>query len=274
MFGYVSINPQALSQPEQQRFRALYCGLCRTLGDAYGDAGRLTLSNDMTFLALLLGAVYEPEETCRQERCALHPLKEHAAVTHAATAYAADMNILLAYYKCVDDARDDGALRGRAGRAALEKPFRQVRQRWPIQCGTVADSLERIAALERETSPDPDALTRQAGRMLGACFVWKNDVFAPSLRAMGDALGRFIYLMDAYEDYDRDEKRGRFNPLRGLPDFRARMEDILTLEMSRCVDAYDFLPVTQDDAIIRNVLYSGVWGRYARMQSQRKETQA
>ena len=63
MFGYVLVNPQTLEEGEKQRFRACYCGLCRALKARYGDAGRLTLSNDMTFLSMLLSALYEPEET-------------------------------------------------------------------------------------------------------------------------------------------------------------------------------------------------------------------
>ena len=68
------VNPQTLEEGEKQRFRACYCGLCRALKARYGDAGRLTLSNDMTFLSMLLSALYEPEETQGALRCPLHPL--------------------------------------------------------------------------------------------------------------------------------------------------------------------------------------------------------
>ena len=271
MFGYVSINPQALTEAEKRRFRAFYCGLCRVLREAYGDVGRLTLSNDMTFLTLLLSALYEPDEQAYDERCALHPVKPHHAVTHACTRYAADMNILLAYYKCLDDAADEKSLRGRAGQAALKKAFMRVRADWPVQCQTVQESLAALTALEKAESTDLDALTRQSGRMLGACFLWRQDAFAPYLREMGDALGRFIYLMDAYEDYDGDEKHRRFNPLRALhaqPDYEERMEEILTLEMSRCARAFECLPIQQDAGLSRNVLYSGVWGGYARLKEK------
>ncbi len=274
MFGYVSINPEALEEAEQKRFRAAYCGLCHALRERYGNAGRLTLSNDMTFLSLLLGALYEPEEQAAEERCALHPLRKHACVRHEATAYAADMNILLAYHKCLDDVADERSLRGKAGKAALEKAYAQVSARYPEQCRAVADSLASLSALERERSQELDALSRQSGRMLGACFVWKKDVFAPSLRAMGEALGRFVYLMDAYEDYDSDIRRGRFNPLRdmhGQADYEERMEEILTMEMAQCVKAFDYLPIEQDAGLIRNILYSGVWGKYAYLRRKRKE---
>ena len=277
MFGYVSVNPQALSEEQKRRFRGFYCGLCHVLRARYGDIGRLTLSHDMTFLSLLLAALYEPEETRCEARCALHPLKTHPAVFHEAADYAADMNILLAYYKCQDDAADEGSLRGKAGRSALKKPFAEVASRWPAQSEAVRDSLERLGALEKQGCTDLDALARLAGQMLGACFVWKQDAFAPYLRDMGAALGRFIYLMDAYEDYDADVKHGRFNPLtalHGLPDYAQRVQDILVLEMAQCTRAFDLLPIQQDLDLIKNVLYSGVWGRYAQLTEKRKDKQA
>lgn len=277
MFGYVSVNPQALDEAQKRRFRAFYCGLCHALHARYGSVGRLTLSNDMTFLSLVLCALYEPAETCHHERCVLHPAKKHTAVTHDGADYAADMNILLAYYKCLDDAADENSLRARAGGAALKKAYAQAAARWPRQSAAVAESLKEISRLEAEANPDLDALTRAAGRMLGACFVWKDDAFAPFLRDMGAALGRFIYLMDAYEDFDRDGKKGAFNPLRALhaqPDYEARMEEILTMEMAQCAQAFDCLPIEQDAGLIRNILYSGVWGRYAALLAKRKESQS
>jgi len=277
VFGYVNVNPQALSEAEKQRFRAFYCGLCHVLGQRCGEAGRLTLSNDMTFLSLLLCALYEPPEEALSERCALHPLKPHQAVLHPGAEFAADMNVLLAYYKCQDDVEDEGSLRGRAGRAALEKPRARAEKAWPRQAAAIRESLRALSALEAQKSDDLDALARLAGNMLGACFVWKQDVFAPALQRMGAALGRFIYLMDAYEDYDADVKRGRFNPLHGLhaqPDYEQRMEEIFTMEMAQCVAAFDYLPIEQDAPLICNVLYSGVWGRYARIQKKRKEAKA
>ena len=277
MFGYVSVNPKALSEEGRQRFRAAYCGLCRELKARYGDIGRLTLSHDMAFLSLLLAALYEPTETAYDERCVLHPLKPHHAVIHAGTQYAADMNILLAYYKCRDDAEDEGSLRGRAGQAALRKACALVEKEWPRQSETVRDSLRALADMEKRGCDDLDALARKAGDLLGACFVWRQDAFAGYLRDMGAALGRFIYLMDAYEDYGEDSRRGRFNPLRTLhelPDYEARMQEILTVEMAQCTRFFNLLPIEQDLELLENVLYSGVWGRYAQLAEKRKEKQA
>lgn len=275
MFGYISVNCKTLSDAEKTRFRAFYCGLCHVLKEKYGSTGRLTLSNDMTFLSMLLSSLYEPAETCYDERCALHPVKKHHAVASAAAEFAADMNILLAYYKCLDDVRDEDSVRGKVGEGMLKKAFAAVQARYPDKCEAVRKCLAEIARLEKEKTEDIDAVTRLSGQMLAETFAWKDDVFAPHLRNMGAALGRFIYLMDAYEDYDEDEKHGRFNPLRALhaqADYEERMQEILAMEMAQCVKAFDFLPLEQDEALLRNILYSGVWGKYALLQSKRKET--
>ena len=137
------------------------------------------------------------------------------------------------------------------------------------------DSLNALDEMEKQRCQDIDALCRPAGQMMGACFAWRQDGFAPALERMGAALGRFIYLMDAYEDYDQDVRAGRFNPLTALhqeQDYEARMADILNMEMAQCVEAFDYLPIEQDAALLRNILYSGVWSRYAYLQQNRKET--
>lgn len=275
MFGYIQVNCKTLSEEETQRFRACYCGLCHALHARFGNAGRLTLSNDMTFLALLLSSLYEPDETCYDEKCVLHPVKKHRAVISSATEYAADMNIILAYFKCLDDVQDEGRLRGRVGEHALKKAYRQVQSRYPERCEAIRQCLEKISALEKENSEDIDALANLSGQMLSETFVWRDDVFAQHLRGMGQALGRFVYLMDAYEDYDEDLKRGRYNPLKKLhdqPDYEACMQDILTMQMGKCVHELDYLPLEKDAQLLRNILYSGVWGKYALIQRKRKET--
>jgi len=275
MFGYIQVNCKTLSEAEKKRFRACYCGLCHVLHAKYGDAGRMTLSNDMTFLMLLLTSLYEPKETCYDERCVLHPFKKHSAVGSAAAEYAADMNILLAYFKCLDDVGDEASLKGKMGERLLRSAYGKVNARYPLRCERVKACLDQMTVLEKEDSEEIDALAHLSGEMLAETFVWKEDAFAPYLRRIAMALGGFVYLMDAYEDYDEDIKRGRYNPLKKLhaqSDYEARMQDILTMQMGKCVQALDCLPLEKDEPLLRNILYSGVWGKYALIQSKRKET--
>ena len=128
MFGYVTVDPKVLTPQQRARFQGCYCGLCRCLRREYGLKGQLTLSFDMTFLLLTLSSLYEPAETGGEERCAPHPRKKHAWVENEFTAYAADMNIALAYHKLMDDWADERNLLRRAG-AEAQARFQRAPER-------------------------------------------------------------------------------------------------------------------------------------------------
>lgn len=272
MFGYVSINRAALTEGEYLRFRSFYCGLCRVLRERYGFRGQVTLSYDMTFLVILLSALYELEETAGQTRCALHPRRKHDTVYNEAFEYAADMNVALSYHMCLDNWRDDGSLPHAAQARLLRKGYAQVESKYPGKCARIAGSLQALAKLEKEACPDIDAPARCSGDMIGTLFAWREDLWAPTLEAMGDAMGRFVYFMDAYEDLPGDLKKGRFNPLKALAereDYELLCKDALTMLMADCTREFETLPILQDAAILRNILYSGVWGKYALLQQKK-----
>lgn len=268
MFGYMAVSMPTLTSEDQARYRAHYCGLCRALGREYGQRGRLTLSNDMTFLAMLLSSLYEPKEEICSARCALHPVKKREYIQNSALQYAAAMNILLTYHKLKDDQADDHSALSGAGAGMLGRAYRRVQGQYPEKCAKVSACLDRIAALERQNSRDVDALCNLSGKMLGEIFAWKDDSWGPMLRAIGEGLGRFIYFMDAYEDYAADEKRKRFNPLidlHGQDDYEVFCLETLKMLIAEGVDAFELLPLEKDLSILRNVMYTGVWARYARM---------
>ena len=121
MFGYIIVNKQELKFREFDVYQSYYCGLCQSLKERFGRRGQLTLSYDMTFVALLLSALYdEPVEssTCK---CVAHPFEAHATSRSVFTDYAADMNLLLSYYKCLDDWTDEIA-QGLAGMVHIFNP--------------------------------------------------------------------------------------------------------------------------------------------------------
>ena len=107
MFGYIECNRAKLSQEELARYQSVYCGLCRNLKARYGDLERLSLTYDMTFAILFLSSLYEPEETVTRFRCSIHPLRMRTGVENQFTRYAADMTVALAYFKALDDWKDE-----------------------------------------------------------------------------------------------------------------------------------------------------------------------
>ena len=270
MFGYVTASLRELSKEQQRRYGAVYCGICRRIREQSGQLSRLGLSYDMAFLAVLLMSLYEPEEDSGKNSCALHPITRRDWLDNDYIRYAADMNVVLAYYNCLDDWQDDGKKSAKWMADAYEKHLPDIERRWPRQCQAVKSSIEALSALEKENCPNPDEPAGAFGQLMGELLVVREDLWADTLRKMGNALGRFIYLLDAELDYDKDQRKGKYNPFlaRGEEKDWARWEDYLVLTMGRCTAEFEKLPLVQDKALLDNILYSGVWVNY---RGKRKE---
>lgn len=266
MFGYVTASWKELSKQEQERYGAVYCGICRRIRSQSGQGARLGLSYDMAFLALLLMSLYEPEETGGKDPCILHPVTKREWVDNPYVRYAADMNVALAYYNCLDDWQDEHRTASRMMARMLQSKVPPVQERWPRQCQAIAQCIQRLNQLERENCPNPDEPAGAFGELMAQILTYQQDLWTPTLAQMGFALGRFIYLVDAAVDYDRDKRQKRYNPFlaMGMEKDWKRWEEYLVLAMGRCTENFERLPLVQDKGILDNILYSGVWLNYRR----------
>lgn len=262
MFGYIICNKKGLSTEEQERYQSVYCGLCRKLGERFGQMQRLSLNFDMTFLILFLSSLYEPQETVQDFRCGIHPGKKRKAAENRYTDYAADMTLLLTYYKCCDDWQDENNRLSHYYARKLEDHRRAVEARWPRQCALVKASIEELGSIESSGACTPDAATNCSGKMLSELFVYQEDFWSGSLRSFGYELGRFIYLMDASIDYKKDLKKKNFNPLFAMQKTPEEMKEPLTMAIGNATRQFEKLPLIQDEHLLRNILYGGVWQKY------------
>lgn len=270
MFGYLAPAQELLSEDEQRRCGAVYCGLCRCIKERYGQAARMALNYDMSFLVLLLGSLYEPEESGGENGCIIHPVKPRPWVRNRITEYAADMNMALAYLKCKDDWQDDGSIPALAGAGLLKSAYKSAASAYPRQCAAMEQSIRDLCGLE-SGGAGADAAADAFGALMGEVLVYKDDRWSGDLRRMGMALGRFIYIMDACMDLDSDTFHNRYNPFRryyGLAGNRRRFEDILKMTLGECLYYFDRLPLVQDAGILRNILCVGVWTQFNRKYKQ------
>lgn len=269
MFGYVSADLKELREEEKRRYNAVYCGVCRQIRGRAGQTARLSLSYDMTFLSLLLMSLYEPEETGGPSACMLHPIRKKPWLDNLYIRYSADMNVALAYYNCLDDWQDDHSLSAKLMANTLESHCADIEAQYPRQCGAIRDCIARLSRLEQENCPNPDEPANCFGTLMGELLVYHEDLWAPILREMGIALGRFIYLADAAQDYLRDKRRHKYNPYltAGIHD-PARWDQHLILAMGRCTASFEKLPLVQDKPLLDNILYSGVWTNFRRKRKE------
>lgn len=264
MFGYLTPSQELLPEDRQRRYHSVYCGLCRCIKARHGQISRLALNFDMCFLVLLLGSLYEPEERRGEDGCARHPIKPRLWMESVFSEYAADMNVALARLKCMDDWQDEGSIPALAGGAYLDAAYNRIKAEYPRQCAAMERSVAELAALEKQNA-GADEAAETFGRLMAEVLVYKEDRWSGELRAMGMALGRFIYIMDACMDLDGDTFHNRYNPFRryyGLTDNARRFEDIMKMLLGECLFYFDRLPLVQDVDILKNILCVGLWAQF------------
>lgn len=265
MFGYVVANMEKLTEEQQEIYRSYYCGLCRSLKKQCGNFGRLTLNYDMTFMVLFLADLLDPETEYHNGRCLVHPTKERRMAENAVIDYGAAMNVLLAYYNLLDDWKDEQKKTARTAANRLKKYIPAIEKQYPRQAKAVLDGMAELAREENKAPGDLDTAANIFGRLLGELFVFQKDFWSEDCRKFGEALGRFVYWMDAYEDLPKDRKKGNYNPMilicdRG--DYKEKVTEMLKDTLGECALILERLPLVEHLDILRNVLYSGVWSTF------------
>ena len=210
MFGYINVNGAQLSEENKKIYQSYYCGLCRKLKEFCGKKGQALLNYDMTFLVVLLTGLYEPDTQTGEFTCMMHPMKKRQLRENDIQSYAAQMNVLLAYYNLVDDWKDDHNYTKKTIASMFEKDYQRIKINYPRQTNAIEQYMEKLATYEAEKQTNIDLVAGLTGEMLGEIFAWKQDEWYDELKTLGFYLGKFIYLMDAYEDRDKNKKKDSF----------------------------------------------------------------
>lgn len=274
MFGYVTVNKEELKIKDFNFYQSCYCGLCRTLKKRHGIAAPLTLSYDMTFVVLLLSALYEDSFQTGTAHCIVHPAKKHTTRQNKWSDYAADMTILMAYHNLKDDWQDEKKVNRLALANILKKQYKKVARLYPKQTKAIEEYMKQTAESEAKKDYDLDRVSGYTGELLGTLIAKEDDIWHDVLYQVGFYLGKFIYLMDAFDDLETDRKKNNFNillPLSNKKDFEAFIENTLIMMMAECSKNFELLPILQYTDILRNILYSGVWSKYALIKKKKEQ---
>ena len=266
MFGYVRPCAGRFQEGELAGYKAAYCGLCRTMGLRHGFLARFSLNYDFTFLVMILGGGTPKCAPCR--RCPAHPFQPRPMCENSPQLEAAaDESVILTYHKLRDDILDNGLLRAlpaRMAALALRRAYRRAAAARPQFDRTVRQCLDELHRLEGERSPSLDRTADTFARILQAAALPSGD--AARDRALEQLLyhvGRWIYLVDAWDDLAQDKAAGAYNPIDARFDGRGEEhgEDLrLTLRHSRnlAASAYALAGVPQWDGILCNIIYLGL----------------
>lgn len=275
MFGYIKTCTPELLVKENEFYRALYCGLCRTMG-RMKKAFSFSLSYDFVFLALVrMGTSVRSDDPVEfgKKRCIAHPLAKRPYVKeNASLRYTASAASLLLYYNLLDDVDDEKGFRRLFAKLCVpssKRLFDRSKKTCDISDieSIVKDELEKIANAERSLSESPYPPADHFGRILGEIFSHglPTDALRRCLFELGFHVGRWIYMVDALDDIPSDLKSGNYNPFivsgEYLTDgFETRITDALRLDLAAAVRALDLIDFNDQGilSITRNILCLGM----------------
>ncbi|MBR3865038.1 MAG: hypothetical protein IKJ19_08020 [Clostridia bacterium] len=212
MFGYVKPDIPYLYMKDNTLYKALYCGICKSIGKCSGTCARFTLTYDCAFLSAVIHNILGKDVVIKREHCIIHPItKRPIAKPDDISISIGALNVILAYFKIVDDINDNG--RGRLAKLLLNGAFKRAKKREPELERIVRENYAELSRLEkagessidRIADPFANLLAQLSEELLGDKKTQESYQFFYNF-------GKWIYLIDALDDYDKDVKKGNYNP--------------------------------------------------------------
>ena len=272
MFGYIIPCKKQLGEENYEVFRAYYCGLCKAMGKQCSQASRMGLSYDVTFLALVLSSVSEQEPVERTERCIVHPFRKKGCIKkNQSVDYSACMGVLLSYLKLLDDWHDEKSIKALLGMFLFYGGVRRAKKRYPAEYIWIRQCLAELSALEREQCSDIDRTADCFARILQKLFTpdfITDENTRRILDWMGYNIGRWIFVLDAIHDLEKDYKEKAYNPLlsefngNDISAYRAKkakeLEVSLTFTLENAASGFDLLKLYRNDEVLYRIIYDSL----------------
>ncbi len=257
MFGYIKPMTEELKVKEHELYKSIYCGLCSAMGEHICTSNRLTLSYDIVFLALVRCCVTGENIHIAKKRCLAHPVKpRNRAYIPDTLRYCARVAAILTYYNVKDDAEDSGSLKAKL----LLPPAKRYMKKadMPDIGEMISGRLGELSALEKGDG----SLDRNAdcfGRLLGEVFAY--GLKSAELYNFGYHIGKWIYMADAADDFEKDKRSGEYNPLSAYDILPGEaLNTALTLELEAAHNCFGRLENKNQvlSSIIENILTLGM----------------
>lgn len=275
-----------MNEDERGAYQAAYCGLCHAMGKRHGWMARYTLNYDFTFLAILFSG--HDHEIGAPLRCPAHPFRAKNPCLHSAgLETAADGSMILTWHKLRDDVKDRGFFRGLPARLLsrlLRGAYRKAAAALPEFDRQVLSGLEKLAHLERERSPKLDLAADAFASILKAAAPSCEEGRKRVMEQLLYHVGRWIYLVDAWDDLEEDRRAGRYNPLNARFEGRAEEEreyiaTTMTHSLNLAISSANLGEFGRWTPVVENILYIGLpavqeavlSGQWKQLQRKRRE---
>ncbi len=275
MLGYVTCEKSELKVKELEWYKGYYCGICKSIGRRYGQLPRMALSYDAAFLALLQAGLKPEADQPTREHCLTHPIGKRTVIDNDSIDYAADTMLLLAWYHLLDDRDDEGKKSAKVLIPFTRNIYVKIAAQRPELDHLMVEQLKDLKALEEAQCHSLDRVAEPFAKIMAGIFTLDRN-HSPEekriLERMGYHLGKWIYLIDAVDDLEKDYESGAYNPLffrydyrkteETLAAFRSRIEphcqrNLLTY-LEELGKTFDLIDLKKNRGIVDNVIYLGL----------------
>ncbi len=213
MFGYINPDRPYLFIKDETLYKALYCGLCKSIKKGCGETARTALTYDMAFMSALVHNIRCEDVKIEKAHCVLHPVRRRPiAAVDDTTILIGCINTALAYYKLCDDFAD-GDPKG-VFRRLYKKGMKRAAKKHAEAVEIIRSQLERQSELERANCAVIDMACEPSAEMMRLLSVYAlKEYSTDDTERLFYDLGKWVYLADALDDYDKDVKKKRYNVL-------------------------------------------------------------
>lgn len=270
VFGYIKPAKAELKVKEWEAYQGIYCGLCKQLAQRYGFFARMTLNYDFVFLAVLDMALREKQIHFCREKCIVHPLKKRTCCkANESLALCCDIAMMLTYHKLEDDLHDEGFAKRLAVHLVFpfaKRDYRKAADLHPELAQKLREQMQEQNKLEQAHCSQVDRAAEPTACLMGEVFasLSQDRTKQRILQRLGYLMGRWVYLVDALDDWDEDVQKGRYNPFAQSVEQQERQEKYreakgtLYLTIAEIRKTYDLLGIRSLDTILENVLDLGL----------------
>ena len=219
MFGYVKPDYRELKVKEYDLYKSAYCGLCRVMGKRYSYIYKMSLSYDFVFMVLLRLYASPENVSFTKRRCIAHPTKKKVMMEeNSALSLASDVGVIMLYHDFLDKINDKDGFKSFVCKLIMPE-LKRLRKK---ACKNenisafdkfVEERLKNLSNIEKDSTPSVDIPSEEFGLILAeALSIGYEGTNKRITYEIGKNIGKWIYIIDAVDDIDRDEKNKNYNP--------------------------------------------------------------
>ena len=281
MFGYLDVNKGKLEDGQLGLWQTFMCGLCFSTKRLYGNFPRMFISNDVNFFNVLFHSVTETDVELEQKRCFSHPIKKRTVLQETdLTQKLSVANVLLTYWNIYDDTVDGGSVKKKTALKAFRKTYLKAQKGYPELDEMLSRHYGELRALEQSNCDSIDRVAHAFSQLAqDFAVIVLGDKANGYVQTLCYNVGKWIYLIDALDDAEKDVKRRNYNPFVACYGVNKASElgekyDELQFEMyavlNRIAQAYNDLNLSKYTCILSNVLFDSIRGKTKEVLSRYK----